>query len=173
MEGKAAELSAVKKNRIASLDFMRGIAILGMLVANIPWLAGNTMSRVYEADIASVTAWLLQYLVFDQRFLPIFCMLFGASIYLLSAGSRDDASFNRYFLRRMGALFVLGVAHAYLLWPGDILITYAVCGPLLLVFRKLDAWTLIAIGAALKGVNLAFGEWPELYAMSIERVLFS
>lgn len=71
--------------RIHSLDFLRGIAILGMLVANIPWHAGDSMSRVIEPDVTSVGAWLLQYLVFDQRFLPIFCMLFGAGALLLAS----------------------------------------------------------------------------------------
>jgi len=160
-------------SRITSLDFLRGIAILGMLVANVPWLAGDSMSRVRDADLTSVSAWMLQYLVFDQRFLPVFCMLFGASIYLLSAGCKDDTAFNRYFMRRMAILLAIGVAHAYILWPGDILITYAVCGPLLLLFRGQSAWRLIAAGVVLKGVNLVFGEWPALYEMSIERVLFS
>lgn len=169
----AAGPLGAERSRITSLDFLRGIAILGMLVANVPWLAGDSMSRVHEADVTSVGAWLLQYLIFDQRFLPIFCMLFGASVYLLAAGSEDDKAFDRYFLRRMAMLLAIGVAHAYLLWPGDILITYAVCGPLLLLFRNQSAWRLIAIGAILKGINLVFGEWPDLYEMSIERVLFS
>lgn len=168
-----AGLHRLEASRITSLDFLRGVAILGMLVANVPWLAGDSMSRVREADVANVSAWLAQYLIFDQRFLPIFCMLFGAGVYLLSAGCKDDTAFNRYFMRRMAILLAIGVAHAYILWPGDILITYAVCGPLLLLFRSQSAWRLIAVGAILKGVDLMFGEWPSLYEMSIERVLFS
>lgn len=70
-EGAGAGSHRAEKSRITSLDFLRGVAILGMLVANVPWLAGDSMSRVREADIASVSAWMAQYLIFDQRFLPI------------------------------------------------------------------------------------------------------
>lgn len=165
------ETSAV--DRITVLDFLRGVAILGMLVANVPWLARDSMSRVHDADVSSVSAWLLQYLVFDQRFLPIFCMLFGASLYLLSSKAENAPGFNAYFLKRMFILLLFGVAHAYLLWPGDILITYAVCGPMLLLFRRMDAVKLILIGIAFKSVNLVIGQWPVVYEMTLERLLFS
>ncbi|MEO1204266.1 MAG: hypothetical protein AAFX10_16300, partial [Pseudomonadota bacterium] len=105
--------------RIRSLDFLRGVAILGMLVANVPWHAGDSMSRVIDPSSTSVAAWLLQYLVFDQRFLPIFCMLFGAGALLLAARPGAARQFGSYYLTRMLILFLIGVAHAYLLWPGD------------------------------------------------------
>ncbi|MEM9233056.1 MAG: DUF418 domain-containing protein [Pseudomonadota bacterium] len=159
--------------RISSLDFMRGIAILGMLVANVPWLVGDSMSRVYDPDTTSVGAWLVQYLVFDQRFMPIFCMLFGASLYLLTSEKQPGPAFSRYYLRRMAILLGIGIAHAYLLWPGDILITYAICGPFLLLSMHRKAWTLITIGIVLKAIDLAFGEWPDLYYASIDHILFA
>ncbi len=159
--------------RIRSLDFLRGLAILGMLVANIPWHAGNSMSRVIDADASSVAAWLLQYLVFDQRFLPIFCMLFGAGALLLVSRPSTPRPFAPYFLLRMFLLFLIGVAHAYLLWPGDILITYAVCSPLLLLVLNWKVGRLIAVGVLLKLIGLLFGEWQQLYEATVERVLFS
>ena len=61
---------ATQAERIRSLDFLRGLAILGMLVANIPWHAGDSMSRVIDPDVTSVTAWFLQYLVFDRLVAP-------------------------------------------------------------------------------------------------------
>ncbi|MEX0299208.1 MAG: DUF418 domain-containing protein [Kordiimonas sp.] len=164
---------AAQGNRITSLDFIRGVAVLGMLVANIPWHAGTSMSRVYEADFLSVLAWLSQYLIFDQRFMPLFCMLFGASIYLLAGDGGKRPQFNTYFLRRMAWLMLFGVAHAYLLWPGDILITYAVCGPFLLLFFRSPIWVLFSVGVLFKSVDLAFGEWPQLYTQTLERLLFS
>ncbi|MEM6748154.1 MAG: DUF418 domain-containing protein [Pseudomonadota bacterium] len=163
----------MSKERIGSLDFLRGLAVLGMLVANVPWHVGDSMSRVHDPDWSSVTAWILQYSIFDQRFMPIFAMLFGASLYLLVGTSSKSSAFDRYFLRRMGILLGLGLAHAYLLWPGDILITYAVCGPFLLLAFRHHAWTLVGLGLALNALNLAFGEWPGLYERTIERVLFS
>ena len=55
------------------------------------------MSRVLEADLSSVSAWLVQYLVFDQRFMPIFCMLFGAGVVLLQE-RRGAEGFGKYML---------------------------------------------------------------------------
>lgn len=159
--------------RIESLDFLRGMAVLGMLVANVPWHAGDSMSRVIEPDFWSVSAWFNQYLIFDQRFMPIFCMLFGASIFLLTGTGGVTKAFTGYYLRRMGVLLLLGVAHAYLLWPGDILITYAICGPFLLLFYRAPIGVLIAVGSVLKGIDLVFGEWPQLYFATIDTWLFS
>ena len=159
--------------RIRSLDFLRGLAILGMLVANIPWHAGDSMSRVIDPDAASVTAWLTQYLVFDQRFLPIFCMLFGAGALLLASRPSAPHRFAPYFLIRMTVLFSVGVAHAYLLWPGDILITYAVCSPFLLLALGWSVARLLVAGVLLKVISLIIGEWPQLYEVTLERALFS
>lgn len=162
-----------QKDRIRSLDFLRGLAILGMLVANIPWHAGNSMSRIHDPDATSVGAWLLQYLIFDQRFMPMFAMLFGASILLLSSRYDGPSRFTPYYLKRILILFLIGIAHAYVLWPGDILITYAVCAPFLLLALNWGPGRLIAIGLLLKGVNLTFNEWPQVYEASLERILFS
>lgn len=163
----------VQANRIRSLDFLRGLAILGMLVANIPWHAGDSMSRLMDPDVTSVAAWLSQYLIFDQRFLPIFCMLFGASALMLASRESAPSPFAPYFLKRMLILFLIGVAHAYLLWPGDILITYAVCAPFLLLALKCSPSRLIAVGVLLKCVNLVFNEWPDVYDATLYNLLFS
>ncbi len=159
--------------RIRSLDFLRGMAILGMLVANIPWHAGDSMSRVIDPDAGSVTAWLLQYLVFDQRFMPIFAMLFGAGVLLLASRPSAPRPFAPFYLVRMFLLFVIGVLHAYLLWPGDILITYAVCSPFLLLAMNWSTGRLLAVGLALKAIGLIFGQWPILYEATIEQLLFA
>ena len=163
----------VPNNRIHSLDFIRGVAILAMLVANVPWHVGSSMSRVQEADLTSVTAWLIQYIFVDQRFMPLFCMLFGASILLLNQSAPPDQKFRKYYLWRMFLLLIIGVLHAYLLWPGDILITYALCGPILLLFYRSSIKTLLIVGVTFKAVDLAFGEWPILYNNTIKYVLFS
>lgn len=159
--------------RITSLDFIRGVAVLGMLVANVPWHVGDSMSRLIEPDVTSVAAWLSQYLIFDQRFMPLFAMLFGASVYLLAGKSMATKVFNKYYLRRMGILLLLGIVHAYLIWPGDILITYAVCGPLLLLFFRAPIWGLFAAGITLKLIGLIIGEWPQLYLSTLDKWLFS
>lgn len=161
------------QDRIRALDFLRGLAILGMLVANIPWHAGDSMSRVIDPDGGSVAAWLLQYLVFDQRFMPIFGMLFGAGVLLLASRPSSPRPFAPFFLARMFLLFLIGVAHAYLLWPGDILITYAVCSPFLLLVMNWSVRSLLIVGILLKVIGLIIGQWPVVYESTLERVFFA
>ncbi len=164
---------AVSRERIDSLDFLRGVAILGMLFVNIPWHAGTSMSRVHEADFLSVGAWLLQYVIVDQRFMPIFAMLFGAGFLILSEGRENTPGFKAYIFRRMGVLFVIGLAHAYLIWSGDILINYALCGPLLLLFYRLSPAQLFGFAIAFKLLHLAILQWPIIYDATLHRLLFA
>lgn len=159
------------KSRIRVLDFIRGIAILGMLIPNIPWHLGDSMSRLPEATGPGVAAWLMQYLIFDQRFMPLFAMLFGTGMFIL-VERRSGPGLARYITVRTTLLLGIGVAHAYLLWPGDILITYAVCTPFLLAASRLPLGRLIALALALKAVSLAFAEWPDLYFSTLEQWLF-
>lgn len=162
-----------KLERIDSLDFLRGVAILGMLFVNVPWHAGTSMSRVYEADFFSVTAWLLQYVIVDQRFMPIFGMLFGAGFIILAQGREDDPGFSRYVFRRMGVLLLIGLAHAYLIWPGDILINYALCGPLLLLFYHMSPRQLFFWALASKALHLIMLQWQFIYDETFYRLLFA
>ncbi|WP_300527933.1 DUF418 domain-containing protein [Maricaulis sp.] len=163
----------MQPSRIDSLDYLRGVAIFGMLIANVPWHAGSSMSRIHEVDAASVSAWLLQYAVIDQRFMPIFAMLFGAGLLLLAEGRSGAPGFKRYFVRRMGILFLIGLAHAYLIWPGDILLTYAICGPILLLFLRAGPVSLILAGIAFKVIHIVFLQWPALYQALIGDWLFN
>lgn len=173
MQDKRKEGLVPVTTRIHVLDFIRGVAILAMLIANVPWHVGSSMSRVHEADVSSVGAWLLQYLLVDQRFMPLFCMLFGAGLLLLNKSTHLSGSFRTYYLWRMALLLLIGIAHVYLLWPGDILMTYALCGPVLLVFFNKSVRTLLTVGLICKAVDLAFGEWPFLYTNTLRWVLFS
>jgi uncharacterized protein len=161
------------RERFESLDYLRGVAILGMLIANVPWHVGSSMSRVRDADLGSASAWLAQYLIVDQRFMPIFCMLFGAGFLILAAGRENEPGFAGYIWRRMGILFGIGLAHAYLLWPGDILLTYAICGPILLLFYRLNAGWLLALGIAFKALDLILLQWPAVHDATFHRWLFS
>lgn len=161
------------RERLESLDYLRGVAILGMLVANVPWHTGTSMSRVHEADWSSAAGWLFQYLVIDGRFMPIFCMLFGAGFLILAEGRERAPGFGLYVARRMGILFLIGLAHAYLLWPGDILLTYAICGLALLVFYRLGAGWLLALGIGFKLLHQAILQWPVIYDLAFDSWMFA
>ena len=149
------------------------MAVLGMLIANIPWHAGESMSRIHDIDATSVMAWLLQYALVDQRFMPVFCMLFGAGAILLADKRLGNPGFSAFYLRRMAILFGIGLAHAYLLWPGDILLTYAICGPVLLLFMRASPIALLAWGVGFKLLDIAILQWPVIYQAGFHSWMFS
>lgn len=149
----AVELAPTQtKERITLLDSLRGIAVLGILIMNIPFfglpdpagynpIALNEIGTINEKIFIVVNG----YLDGTQR--AIFSMLFGAGILLFISrleARADGMKPADYFIRRQLWLLVFGLFNAYLLlWPGDILFPYAVCGIILFVFRKLNAKGLI------------------------------
>jgi uncharacterized protein len=94
----------------------------------------------------------------EGKFYTIFSVLFGIGFsILLTRSQARSAGFHRFFLRRMSILFLIGLAHAVLVWHDDILECYAVCGALLLPFVKVRNRTIIvfailvlATGAVIK-----------------------
>jgi uncharacterized protein len=98
--------------------------------------------------------------------MTIFSMLFGAGILLMTsriAATGRPSALVHY--RRMGWLIVFGLAHAYLLWSGDILVAYGMCGLLVYLFRKLRPRTLLVLGLltiAVASASLAsYGAWSQ------------
>lgn len=109
--------------RLVALDVLRGFALCGILVVNIPIIA--------SVGPDEQPAWLV--LVASQRFLPLFALLFGAGAELmLEAARRRTPHPHRALLRRLLALAVIGLLH-HLLWPGEILLPYAVIGLVVLL----------------------------------------
>jgi uncharacterized protein len=138
--------------RIASLDVLRGFALLGILVMNIQLFAmpiagyGNPTAF---GDLSGINlgVWTFAHVFFSQKFLTLFSLLFGAGVCLFA--ERIEARGGRpakWHYRRMAWLLVFGLAHAYLLWVGDILAPYAICGCLVYLLRRRRPWTLVAVG---------------------------
>ncbi|MGA1467396.1 MAG: DUF418 domain-containing protein [Phycisphaerales bacterium] len=146
--------------RVASLDLLRGVAILGILPMNI--LAFALVPAAYQNPLAmgEISAgewwsWRFTHLLFDQRFMTIFALMFGAGIALLSQRPRPDgASAAGRFYRRMAWLLVFGLVHAYGFWHGDILVTYALCAMLVFPMRRLGTGWLVAIALPLLAVPI-------------------
>src|SRR3546814_13152481 len=97
----------------------------------------------------------------------LFSLLFGASTLLVierAAAQGRSAAAAHY--ARMIWLALFGLAHFYLIWFGDILFLYAICGLLLFVFRNLSTKALLgwAAGFFLLGFALFFGLWSGLTA---------
>jgi uncharacterized protein len=116
--------------RIRSLDVLRGFALLGILPVNIQVFAmidAALFNPTAYGDLTGVNRLVhtLTHLLFDQKFMTIFSMLFGAGIVLLSERieARGGSSAKVHYSRTLW-LIVFGVLHAHLLWYGDILYTY-------------------------------------------------
>lgn len=138
--------------RITSLDTIRGIAVLGILTMNVVSY-GLAEGAYFNIDASSPQSWLdwfvggLGEVFFDQKFMGLFSMLFGAGIVLFA--DRAAAKGRRgglLGLWRNFLLLLIGVAHTAL-WDGDVLILYAVCSPLLIAMRNLPVRLLFALGA--------------------------
>jgi uncharacterized protein len=97
--------------------------------------------------------WVHRLVVFlaEGKFYSIFALLFGLGLALqYQRAAEQGTRFGPYWLRRMGVLLLIGLAHAYLIWTGDILILYSLLGALLLLWRKarprtLLIWTLLLL----------------------------
>lgn len=127
--------------RVGLLDALRGFAILGILLMNVQsfgLLSGAYLNpkALGEPARADYLVWLGTHLLADEKFITILTLLFGAGILLMAERAKGDAAdFDRLFRRRMIWLLVIGLAHGLLLWRGDILATYAICGAVAVRFR--------------------------------------
>lgn len=120
-----------ERRRIAAIDVVRGVALCGILVANLAPIA-SAGAPVLTAPAEDPKPWLGLFVY--HRFFPIFALLFGIGFALLveSAAART-ARPRIVLLRRLSVLLAVGLAHFFLLWQGDILSTYAVVGIVVLL----------------------------------------
>jgi uncharacterized protein len=143
--------------RISSIDVLRGTALLGIAIMNIIF-SGLPMAADWNPKVSggatgpNLAAFFLQYVLFDGKFRGIFSIMFGASSYYLvsravSRGAGIQAA--EVYYRRTLWLALFGIAHAYLIWHGDILYPYALLGLILFPLHKArPKWLLITAGFA-------------------------
>lgn len=140
------------EERIVPLDVLRGVALLGILPMNIQgfsMIGAAYINPTAYGDLrgANYWVWFISHLLADQKFMTIFSMLFGAGIVLMTMRIEDAGSRSApIHYRRMAWLVLFGLLHGYLLWYGDILMTYGLCGLVAFVFRKMPPRRLITIG---------------------------
>ncbi len=149
--------------RVGSLDTLRGFALLGILVMNIQGFAMPSaayMNPTVWGDLtgANFLVWLGSHLLFDQKMMAIFSMLFGAGIILFTDRAEERGrSPVRLHLRRTTWLLLFGAAHAYLVWFGDILFLYAVCAFAVVWFRRWSPRRLAVLGLFVLAVAPVIG----------------
>ncbi len=149
-----------QSERIVILDSLRGIAILGILLMNIPGFglpapaSFGDLAVMNEMGTINQRTWFIIDWILEGSQRALFSMLFGAGIILFISRQEkktDGLLPADYFFRRQLWLLVFGLFNAFaLLWFWDILFQYACCGMILFVFRK---WSpkllLIAAGICL------------------------
>jgi len=159
-----------EKERIVTIDVLRGFALLGILPMNIQSfsmiLAAYFNPTAYgDLHGANYWLWMLSHVLIDEKFMTIFSMLFGAGILLMTgrieASGRSSAALH---YRRMGWLILFGMLHGYLLWCGDILFDYGACGLLAYLFRRLRPRTLLIL--ALLSISMV----PIVLVLSGQRI---
>jgi uncharacterized protein len=145
-------LNAQATPRIAAIDTVRGFAVLGILLMNIvsqglPGYAYISPAHAGGDTGADLAAWLVNFVAVDGKMRALFTLLFGASLLLIADGAdgRVPGPAALHY-RRMAWLLLIGMAHAWLVWSGDILVTYALAGALLFPARRLAPHQLFVLG---------------------------
>ena len=142
-------------DRIATLDIVRGVAVMGILAMNIVAFAMpieaymNPLAYGSEAAI-DFAAYAFNFVLIDGKMRGLFSFLFGASMLLViqRAEAKGESGASVHY-RRMLVLLLFGAIHFYLIWFGDILFGYATIGMVAFFFRNREPKALMIIGIAL------------------------
>lgn len=117
----ATRLPDTGKTRIEALDLIRGVAILGILVVNADGFAAPMVASLNpltwpfpNEGLSALSFWLMDTL-FHEKFVSVFSMLFGVSLFLVG-GERADRARGRVLARRLALLFGFGLLHGFGIW---------------------------------------------------------
>ena len=139
--------------RIAALDALRGVALCGILLINI-WDMGGPVAMDRPMAPPAITnpdwrIWSFAHLFVTGTMRGLFSMLFGVGL-ILFVGSEEGSERIRLFFRRLLLLMIFGLIDmTLLLWPGDILLVYALAGFVVLTLRPLPSKFLLLIAVVL------------------------
>ena len=152
-------MTAAKPKRIATLDIVRGVAVMGILAMNIVGFAMPDQAylnpRAYgtESDL-DLFSWAFSFIFIDGKMRGLFSFLFGASMLLVIERARANGeSKARVHFSRMLWLLLFGYLHFYFIWYGDILTGYATLGMVAWLFRDQPERILLKWGAMLIAVQ--------------------
>ncbi len=161
--------------RIVSLDVLRGVAVLGILIMNIQsfsMIGAAYINPTAYVDLSGINkwVWILSHLLANEKFMSIFSILFGAGVILFSERAIEKGRrASAFHYRRMLWLLIFGMIHAYLIWYGDILVAYSLCGMLVFLFRKMKPKKLVVFSFLFfvipiifyVGSGLSIDYWPQ------------
>lgn len=164
--------------RYRSIDALRGVAVLGILLMNIPVFGlpeafQMNPSIPEETSAINVPYWFVGLVLFEGKMRGLFSMLFGAGCVLITSRAdqrRSGMESGDIYYRRTILLMLIGLLHGYLLWEGDILFWYGAMGLLLYPFRRVSGIVLVIIGLMLASIFIAQGYYRQhvLHTMQVE-----
>lgn len=140
--------------RIVALDFIRGIAVLGILFPNIVAYGHPILAYFWPeglpggASAADKAVWLFQLVAIDGKFRGLFTLLFGAGMMLFIERVWARGGTRWVQTRRLLWLGAFGLVHYFLIWTGDILFLYAAASLVALAMLKWTARTQLRVGVA-------------------------
>ncbi len=142
-------------DRFITLDAVRGVAVMAILAMNIVDFAMPQVAYMSPAAYGGTTglnlvSWVFSTLFIDGKMRGLFSVLFGASMMLVieRAAAKGESPAKVHYARMICLLFI-GLVHFYLIWDGDILVSYAVIGCLAFLFRQKSPRQLIRIAIIL------------------------
>ena len=142
-------------DRITSLDALRGVAVLGILIINVRVFSmpeTTLLNPTVYGDFSGMNyaVWLLGHVFAELKFITLFSALFGAGILLfIDHKRRKGQPALRLHYRRTIWLILIGLGHAYLLWYGDVLVAYGLCGLALVTVRDWEPRALAGLATVL------------------------
>jgi uncharacterized protein len=158
------------QERYEFLDVLRGLALAGIVLANMIslslylYLSASERASLSTASTDRVFDF-LELVLIESKFYTIFSVLFGIGFaILMTRAEAKGMVFRRFFVRRALFLYLIGLAHAVLFWHNDILQYYAICGVLLLPFVHASNRTILAAAAGALIAPLVFSLWRVLPA---------
>lgn len=155
-------------SRITTLDVIRGIAVMGIFSVNV--IDFSLIQTAYLSPVAAggaqgadLALWLTNHVLIDEKMRTLFSILFGASTLLvIDRALAKGESGARVHYGRMISLLILGLAHFYLIWFGDILVSYAFTGMAAYFFVRRKVKTMLIWAICLLTLNMAMfsaGSW--------------
>lgn len=142
----------VHGQRLSSLDFIRGIAVMGIVVANVMAFGQPMAAYMYPGAFtvphspAEDWMWVAQFILIDGKMRGLFTLLFGAGILLFLDKAWANGSGIWLQVKRLFWLGAFGLFHYVYIWRGDILFTYACAGLLALLFVGLERRNMLILG---------------------------
>ena len=150
--GPVAPVAAAE--RIGTLDFIRGLAVMGILAANIVAFGQPFEAYMYPSAFLTDPAdpggwmWIVQFILIDGKMRGLFTLLFGAGMYLFMEKAWARGATRGLQAWRLAILLAFGLIHFFFIWDGDILFYYAVFGFVALACLKWSIKTQLWVGLA-------------------------